>query len=230
VPRHADRQAAEVKLRIVGVPSSLSWLQGLGIALVASGLALAVMGAIGNIRSHQSRTATVKSSPGRPPGPDQTAPRATPSLPKSASPPTPPPIVPVAAPATTSAAAAPATPAEANPAPPKLAATHPANAVADTKTEGKAEPASKGPPRLRGRGSSVALAVTEQTAAQLRDKPSSMGDLVQQGALFSAPNGAPVSIEEKHHGLVRVRILEGAVQGREGWARANQVSAARGKQ
>jgi hypothetical protein len=69
------------------------------------------------------------------------------------------------------------------------------------------------------------LAYEEAAAAAVREEPGREAELLRGGLLFSAPNHTAVAIEDRHDGLVKVRILGAATQGTFGWIRADQVNA-----
>jgi hypothetical protein len=79
--------------------------------------------------------------------------------------------------------------------------------------------------QLRSRGPVAVLAEEEEGAEELRKDPGRLGELVQSGRLFSAPNHTTVIIEVRHDNLVRVRILDPGMLDRVGWIRADQVTA-----
>jgi hypothetical protein len=79
--------------------------------------------------------------------------------------------------------------------------------------------------RLRSRGPVAVIAEEEAGAAELRKDPGRLSQLLQSGLLFSAPNHTAVAIEARHHGLVKVRILDPGMLDRVGWVRADQVTA-----
>jgi hypothetical protein len=79
--------------------------------------------------------------------------------------------------------------------------------------------------QLRGGGKVVILASEEEAAAKMRNEPGLLSELVAKGLLFSAPIHTEVAIEERHDGLIKVRILAPAMEGRVGWVRAEQVTA-----
>jgi hypothetical protein len=78
---------------------------------------------------------------------------------------------------------------------------------------------------LRSGGSVVVLAEAEVEAAELREDPGRLSELVESGLVFSAPNHTEVAIETRHDGLLKVRILDPAMLGKVGWVRADQVTA-----
>jgi hypothetical protein len=120
-----------------------------------------------------------------------------------------------------------AAPRNANPEPQKGAAAETLSTPSPQHTA-KARPAdgeSNNGFQLRSGGSLAVLAYDEAAAAELREKPDVFSDLVQKGLLFTVPNHSAVAIEESHDGLLKIRILDGAAEGKVGWVRANQVTA-----
>ena len=96
------------------------------------------------------------------------------------------------------------------------------------KTHEPREPRPPKPPsadgfRLRG-GSVIVLAFEESAANELRRQPDQFSKLVQSGALFSVPGNTAVIVEASHPPLAKVRILDGPMQGKSGWVRADRVS------
>ena len=93
----------------------------------------------------------------------------------------------------------------------------------DEPRPGAREPRNRGA-RLRDTVSVVVVAVTEADAAELRQYPRRIGELIQRGSVFGVPNSTPVTITEAHAGLAQVHVLAGAFLGRDGWVRDNQVA------
>lgn len=83
--------------------------------------------------------------------------------------------------------------------------------------------AAKQGPHLRSKGSVVVVAADEAAALQLRRSSQSLGELIQQGSVFSVPNGTAVEILAKENGMVQIRILESTAAGKEGWTRPDQI-------
>jgi hypothetical protein len=79
--------------------------------------------------------------------------------------------------------------------------------------------------QLRSGGPLAVLAYAEAAAVELRKDPGRLAELVQGGLLFGVPNDTAVTIEERHDGLLKVRILDTAMQGKVGWVRVDQVIA-----
>jgi hypothetical protein len=93
-------------------------------------------------------------------------------------------------------------------------------APADSRAKPAAEPPA---PRLRGDHSLVVLAVDQAAALRLGRGTQSLIELIRQGSVFSVPAGTAVSVLWLENGLIRVRILDGPMAGREGWAQPRQM-------
>lgn len=79
-------------------------------------------------------------------------------------------------------------------------------------------------PRLRSRSSIVVVAADEETASRLRGSSRDLSALVRQGRVFPVSTGTGVMTLQRKGRMVRVRILEGNMAGKEGWAQSRQVA------
>jgi hypothetical protein len=69
------------------------------------------------------------------------------------------------------------------------------------------------------------VAEDEETAARLHDSSTSLPDAIQAGLVFSVPSGTAVVALERRDDFVQVRILNGAMTGRLGWIRPEELTA-----
>ena len=79
-------------------------------------------------------------------------------------------------------------------------------------------------PHLQSQTPVAVVAVSEASALRLRRRSRSLGELIREGSVFSVPNGTAIAILERKNGLVRIRIMESALAGRDGWAQPSQVA------
>lgn len=70
----------------------------------------------------------------------------------------------------------------------------------------------------------MVVAADEQTASRLRGSSRDLSALVRQGRIFPVSNGTEVMAPERKGRMVRVRILEGNMAEKEGWAESRKVA------
>lgn len=78
--------------------------------------------------------------------------------------------------------------------------------------------------RLRSKDSIVVLARELSSAAELRQNPDNLVKLVQSGLLFTVTRGTAAALQQMEGGFIKVRILDGAHAGQEGWIDRSQAS------
>jgi hypothetical protein len=78
--------------------------------------------------------------------------------------------------------------------------------------------------RLVSRSSVAVLSLEASAVVELSENPRRLGDLIQNGSLFTVPSGTPIQVRETENGVLKVEVLEGSMAGREGWVRASQVT------
>ncbi|HLK46609.1 MAG TPA: hypothetical protein VKT49_00665 [Bryobacteraceae bacterium] len=79
--------------------------------------------------------------------------------------------------------------------------------------------------RLRSRSSVVIVASNQFQAQEIGRRSRRLGELIQGGSLFSISNGTAVAVEEQMDGVAKVRILQGAMAGKQGWVPNAEISA-----
>ena len=77
---------------------------------------------------------------------------------------------------------------------------------------------------LRSRNSVVIVASNQSAAQAFGRRSRRLEDLIHDGALFSISNGTAVAVEQEGDGVARVRILQGAMAGKQGWVPDAEIS------
>ena len=77
---------------------------------------------------------------------------------------------------------------------------------------------------LRSKSSVVIVASNQVAAEQIRRGSRRLDQLIHDGAVFSISSGTAVALEAKTDGVVRVRILQGAMAGKQGWVPDGAIS------
>ena len=77
---------------------------------------------------------------------------------------------------------------------------------------------------LRSKSSVVIVASNQVAAQQIRRGSRRLDQLIHDGAVFSISSGTAVALEAKTDGVVRVRILQGAMAGKQGWVPDGAIS------
>jgi len=71
----------------------------------------------------------------------------------------------------------------------------------------------------------VIVASNQFQAQEIGRRSRRLGELIQGGSLFSISNGTAVAVEEQMDGVAKVRILQGAMAGKQGWVPNAEISA-----